>query len=77
MGPQRSDTTEQVTLSLHFQTKYDFPGGTIVGNPPANAEDAGDMGSILGSGKIPRDRKWQPTPVFLLGKFCGQRSLMD
>ena len=40
MGPQRSDTTEQVTLSLHFQTKYDFPGGTIVENPPANAEDA-------------------------------------
>ena len=21
------------------------------------------------------DRKWQPTPVFLLGKFHGQRSL--
>ena len=20
--------------------------------------------------------EWQPTPVFLLGKFCGQRSLV-
>ena len=25
--------------------------------------------------KIPRNRKWQPTPVFLPGKFHGQRSL--
>ena len=26
-------------------------------------------------GKIPWRRKWQPTPVFLVGKFHGQRSL--
>ena len=26
-------------------------------------------------GKNPWGRKWQPTPVFLPGKFCGQRSL--
>jgi len=26
-------------------------------------------------GKIPGRRKWQPTPVFLPGKFHGQRSL--
>ena len=26
-------------------------------------------------GKIPWKRKWQPTAVFLLGKFHGQRSL--
>ena len=25
--------------------------------------------------KIPWSRKWQPTPVFLTGKFHGQRSL--
>ena len=54
MGPQRSDTTEQVTLSLHFQTKYDFPGGTIVKNPPANAGDARDKASIPGWGRSPR-----------------------
>ena len=29
---------------------YDFPRGTVVKNPPANA---GDMGSIPWSGKIP------------------------
>ena len=26
-------------------------------------------------GKIPWSRKWQPAPVFLPGKFHGQRSL--
>ena len=25
--------------------------------------------------KIPRSKEWQPTPVFFLGKFQGQRSL--
>ena len=28
-------------------------------------------------GRIPWRRKWQPTPVFLLGKSHGQRSLAD
>ena len=35
----------------------------------------GDTGSILGLAKIPWSKKWQPTPVFLPGKFHGQRSL--
>ena len=41
-----------------------------------SACNAGDMGSIPGSGKIPWRKKWQPTPVFLTGKCHGQRSLM-
>ena len=28
-------------------------------------------------GKVPWRRKWQPTPVFLLGKSHGQRSLVS
>ena len=32
---------------------WGFPGGAIVKNPPANAEDVRDMGSILGSGRFP------------------------
>ena len=44
----------------------------MVKNPPVNA---GDVGSIPGPGRCPR-RKWQPTPVFLPGKFHGQRSLV-
>ena len=48
-----------------------FPGGSGVKSLPALARD---VGSILGSGKIPWRRKWQPTPVFLPGKFHRQRS---
>ena len=28
-------------------------------------------------GKIPWRRKWHPAPIFLPGKFHGQRSLVD
>ena len=47
-----------------------------VKNLPTNAGDTGDMGSIPGLGRSPWSRKWQPTSVFLLGKFHGQRSLV-
>ena len=30
-----------------------FPGGTVVKNPPANAVDARDVGSIHGLGRSP------------------------
>ena len=36
----------------------------------------GDLGSIPGSGRFPWRRKWQPTPVFLLGESYGRRSLV-
>ena len=29
------------------------------------------------AGKVPCRRKWQPTSVFLPGKFHGERSLVD
>ena len=37
--------------------------------------NAGDLGSIPGSGRPPWRRAWQPTPVFLPGESHGQRSL--
>ena len=51
-----------------------FPGGAVVKNPPASVGDAGDVGSIPGSGSW--RRKWQPAPVFLPGEPHGQRSLV-
>ena len=45
-------------------------------NPSANAGDKRDTDLIPGLGRFPRNRKWQPTPVFLLGNFHGQRSLV-
>ena len=46
-----------------------FPGGVVLKIPPARAGITRDMGSTPRVGKIPWSRKWQPTPVFLPGKF--------
>ena len=35
------------------QYLWGFPGGAVVNNPPANAEDRRDTGSIPGSGRSP------------------------
>ena len=42
-------------------------------NPPANARDVKFNPWV---GNIPWRRKWQPIPLFLPGKFHGQRSLV-
>ena len=46
---------------------------SVVKNLPANAGDVRDTGLIPGLGR----RTWQPTPVFLPGKFHEQRSLVS
>ena len=38
----------------------DFPGGSVIKNPPANAEDARVTGSIPGSGRSPGERHGNP-----------------
>ena len=47
----------------------------VVKNPPVNAGDMRDKGSIPGLGRS-CGRKWQSTPVFLPGEFHGQRRLV-
>ena len=47
----------------------------MVKNPPANAVNARDAGSIPGLVRSPWRREWLPIPVFLTGKSHGQRSL--
>ena len=67
-------TVTQKNSFISFKVSYE-----VVKNPPETQEKAcvaGDMFSILGSGKIPWRKKWQPTPVFLPGEFHGQRSLV-
>ena len=56
---------------------FGCPGGSVVKNPPVNAGNIRDTGSIPGLGRFPRRRKWQPTPVFLPGASHGPRSLVD
>ena len=48
-----------------------FPGGSVVKDPSAVQETW--VQSLIR--KIPWGRKWVPTPVFLPGKFHGQRNL--
>ena len=50
-----------------------FPGGS---DSKESACNAGDLGVILGSGKVPWRREWLPTLVSLPGEFHGQRSLV-
>ena len=47
----------------------------VVKNPLANAKDVRDAGSILGSGRCPWRKAWQPTLVFWPRESRGQRSL--
>ena len=46
-------------------------GGSVVKNLPTNAKD---VDSIPKSGRS--QKEMQPTPLFLRGKFHGQRSLV-
>ena len=41
------------TIILMVQAPQVFPGGRVVKNPPANARDAGDLGLIPGSRRLP------------------------
>ena len=57
-----------------FMAAYGFPSGS---DGIESACNAGDLGSIPEFGQIPWRRNWQPTPVFLPGKFHRQRNLLD
>ena len=41
-------SNQRQTVTETFKTSRDFPGGSVVKNPPANA---GDMGSSPGPGR--------------------------
>ena len=51
-----------------------FPGGSVVKNPPA-LRSCGRWSFNPWVKNLPWKRKWQPTAVFLSGKFLGLRSL--
>ena len=60
---------------LLTQGEICLPGGTVVKNLPVNAGDARDKGSTPRSGSFPEVGNVFLPPVFLPGKFHGQRSL--
>ena len=53
-----------------------FPGGTSVKDPTCQCKRYKRCRFDPWVGKIPWQRAWQPTPVFLPGEFHGQRSLV-
>ena len=53
-----------------------FPGGIVIVNLPAKCRRCKRRRFDPWDGKILWSRKQQPIPVFLPGKFHGQRSLV-
>ena len=53
-------------------TNKGFPGDTVVKNPPANAGDTRDVGSIPGSGRSPRVGNGNPLQYSCLGNFMDR-----
>ena len=53
-----------------------FLDDSVIKNPPANAGGTRESVSIPGS-ENQVEKEWQPIPIFLPGKFHGQRSLAD
>ena len=49
----------------------------VVKNPPANAGDIRDAGSIPGLGRFPGEGHGKPTPVISSGELHGQGSLVS
>ena len=71
----REVTSFQNPLGVYFRTldSMGFCGGSDYKESVCNA---GDLNSVPGSGRFPRRRAWQPTPVFLSGESNGQRTLV-
>ena len=55
-----------LAFSIHPDNPQGFPGGSVDKTSAYNARDPG---------RSPGGGKWQPTPVFFLGKSHGQSSL--
>ena len=54
-----------------------FPGGTVVKNLPARAEDAGDVGLIPGLGRAPGEGNGYPLQYSCLEKTMDTGAWQD
>ena len=70
-----AEADKRIQLSYIKPDIYEggFPGDS---DGKESACHTGDTGLIPGSGRSPGGGKWQPTPVFWLGKSHGQGSLV-
>ena len=75
-GERELTGTKQLGInSSYWQVLVSFLGGLRVKNLPVTMETQ-EMWVRSWVGKIPWSGKWQPTQIFLPGKFHEQRSLM-
>ena len=61
-------------LIQYMQKQADFLDGSVVNNPSAKVGDAGDMGSIPGSGRSPGGGKGNPLQYSCLGNPMGREA---
>ena len=74
-GRTESDTTEATQQQQYWIEPTHLPFKLGVKEPACQCRRHKKFEFNPWVGKMPWRRKWQPTPVFLPGKFCGQRSL--
>ena len=80
--PSMGFSRQEYWSGLPFPSPGDFPNPGIEARSPALQADAltseppGKTQGRSHQGRSQWKRKWQPTPVFLPGKFHGQRSLV-
>ena len=75
--------TKQNSISVNSNNKHPisilYLAKTVLGFPGGEGKEsdcnAGDLGSIPGSGRSSEKKEWLPIPVFLLGEFHRKRSL--
>ena len=89
LGGKKSQVQELAQHYLQFRSRHDLPADNPDAHQPRVQEtgtyqppifpvlqcSSGGSDSKEFVGKSPWRREWQPTPVFLPGKFHGQRSL--
>ena len=68
---QRAPTHERFPFIEWIIPSLGFLGGSVVKNPPANA---GDMGSILGLGRSPREGNGNPLQYSCLENSIDRRA---
>ena len=75
LGPRGPLVRNTRGLCDSWASSQGFPGGTRGKESSCQCRRHSGLSFHSWVGKICWRRKWQPTPVFLPGEFCGQRSL--
>ena len=77
MGPEWWEDATDISACIYKYCSSNiqgFPGGTVVKNLPAKAEDTRDAGSVSGSGKSPGVGTGNPLQYSCLGNSTDRRA---